>query len=85
MKRYRCSTSPPVVIDPLEHSLASLVGVAITRRDLAQRTVEALRRQCSNTDEAFMELARAEGASAAWDAIANMLADVLKQRREGGA
>lgn len=84
MSRYYCST-PPTDSDPGEHTVEAVIGQLLTLERIAKQQAEELRKVGMTFDgsDPRTELIRAETAAVCWHRCVTMLADVLKQRREG--
>lgn len=84
MSRYYCST-PPTDSDPGEHTVEAVIGQLLTLERIANQQAEELRKAGVVFDgsDPRTELIRAETAAVCWHRCVTMLADVLKQRREG--
>lgn len=66
--------------DPWAGSIEALMGIALTRALLARQEAERL----AGTGGDDLQLGRAVGEAAAWQDAAHLLADLLRERREGG-
>lgn len=85
MSQYHSSSSPSTGGDPFEFELTSLLGIAITRRKLAQDVAAELRTTCADAAKTVtadcVALLHAEGKADAWDGAITLLIEALAAKR----
>lgn len=82
---YYQSSPPGGLDDPGEHTVEAVIGQLLTLERIANQQAEELRKAgvVFDSSDPRTELIRAETAAVCWHRCVTMLADVLKQRREG--